>query len=143
MESNSLRNRINLSPEAAEALLEQAPGAALRSRGLLEVKGKARVVVCGVVRGCAGCAAHSSAARPSVRPQGTMEMFFLADDPEAREACLRMRYAGADAWGEGEGDGEREGEEEDGEWGAGASGSLSSPSEAEEGEGDVEAPRRR
>lgn len=42
MESNSQRNRINMSPEAAEALLEQAPDAVLLSRGLMEVKGKAR-----------------------------------------------------------------------------------------------------
>lgn len=42
MESNSLRNAITISPEAAELLRKQAPQMApqIAPRGLVEVKGK-------------------------------------------------------------------------------------------------------
>ena len=40
MESNSQACRINLSPEAAAALLAQAPDVVLLPRGVLEIKGK-------------------------------------------------------------------------------------------------------
>lgn len=40
MESNSLRNRVTLSPASQKALRAQAPGVKTVSRGVTEVKGK-------------------------------------------------------------------------------------------------------
>ena len=40
MESNSVKNRINISAEAAEVLKAQAPDVVLRSRGEVAIKGK-------------------------------------------------------------------------------------------------------
>jgi len=40
MESTSVKNRINMSPQANKCLLEQAPGTVTSSRGLLPISGK-------------------------------------------------------------------------------------------------------
>ena len=59
MESNSVRNKITLSPAAAIALGAQAPEVSLVSRGEHDIKGK-----------------------------GQMEIFFLDDAPEAAASTL-------------------------------------------------------
>ena len=66
MESNSVKNKINMSKVARQALLQQAPGVNCTSRGVLDIKGK-----------------------------GPMECFFLDDTPEARAAALTPPYASA------------------------------------------------
>lgn len=47
MESNSLRNAITISPEAADLLKKQAPHMApqVHARGLVDVKGKGKLEV--------------------------------------------------------------------------------------------------